>query len=179
MNTSLLKNGELFTSQYERELLNKIEKITRSEESSHISNIKTMKNSLIDLKRSNSFIETEIENLKLQKMKEENSYMKLNQEISSLSKELFMSEEKNENLELELIELTNEIKNKTAYYKSIQYPTSNSLFIEIFRKFHIEWKNDKNIICTIKNKKLNDVFTIFHDDNKTEKEINDLLWKHL
>lgn len=179
MNNSLLKNGELFSSQYEKELLNKIEKITRSEDLSHISKIKTLQSTLIDLKRSNSFLETEIESLKLQQMKEENGYMKLNQEISSLSKELFMSEEKNENLELELIDLNNEIKNKTVHYKSIQYPTSNSLFIEIFRKFNIEWKKDENIICTIKNKKLNDVFTIFNDENKTEKEINDLIWKHL
>lgn len=148
-------------------------------EDEFLKNKQSITESITQLQRKNSQIESEIERLKLIQSKNSNLFSKKNNERIKLSRRIIELEQDNESMETKILKKEGSFESLEEEIRKSSFPSADELYYEIIKGFGIEFTDKKGeIVAKVKNQTKKDLVLIkCRRDNK--KTACDAIWSNM
>ncbi|CAD25177.1 hypothetical protein [Encephalitozoon cuniculi GB-M1] len=131
-------------------------------------------------KKKNMQLEAEVRKYSYTHSKKNDAFMEINNEKLRLAKKIVELEDENEKIKANIITTDKAIQEKEERLRSLSRPSFNEIYLEIVKGFGIEFlEGDGKKYCRIRNKKMNDVFTVDISSGPSMFEITNAIWEKI
>lgn len=171
---------EKFKSPIERQILVSLNNQRKVERLKMESVTKALQENVLLFKKKNMQLEGEIRRYSYIHGKKNDTFVEINNEKLRLAKRVVELEDEGEKIKASIHEVDRSIQEREQRIHHLSRPSFDEIYLEIVKGFGVEFiEKSGQMCCRIKNKKMNDIYTIDISDDVPVSEICNSIWEKM